>query len=303
VTPQPEAIAEFIAGLYHTGVVADEAGVAHRIDSTSLTADRGNFLSELCQREGARSVLEIGMAWGLSTSFLLRALVANDAPPGAHVVIDPFQTEDFHRAALTSIQRLGLESMIEFYEERSELALPKMVEAQRLFDFVFIDGNHRFDAVFLDLVYANRLPKPGGVMAFYDSWADPMFLACRYLETNYGYAPVATYPPMRPGRRRPRLYRGHLQAYRKPGQPPVRERFHLAPFFAGFESGDGEERRLRAEGIRALHNGDRRGARRAFSAAGRLNPRRFNTWMRLMRTYLPHGLSRSSDSSDPPDRP
>jgi len=295
VTARAEAIAEFITALYDAGVVADEAGVAHSFDA-SVTADRGDFLGDLCQREGARSVLEVGMAWGLSTLFLLRALVANEAPAGAHVVIDPFQTAHFHRAALASIRRLGLESMIEFHEALSEIALPKMVEAQRLFDFVFIDGNHQFDGVFLDLVYANRLLKPGGVMAFDDSWSDSVFLACRYLETNYGYTAVAAYPPMRRGRRRRRLYRAQMQAYRKPAQPPARGRFHLAPFHAGLALGAAEERRLRTDGLRALHDGDRRAARVAFSAARRLNPRRLNTWLRLLRTYLPAGVTRSPET-------
>jgi predicted O-methyltransferase YrrM len=296
-------IEEFIEALYRADAVVDEDGVAHSIGSVSLTADRGNFLSDLCQREGARSVLEIGMAWGLSTLFLLRALLANAAAPGAHIVIDPFQTVDFHRAALASVRRLGLEAMVEFHEEFSEFALPKMVSEQRFFDFVFIDGNHRFDGVFLDLVYGHRLLKPGGVMAFDDSWSDPVFLACRYLETNYGYALVGAYPPRPTDRHRERLYRGHMQAYRKPYQPPSRGRFHLVPFFAGLDAGAAEERRLRAEGLRALHDGDRQGARRALSAACRINPRRLNTWMRLLRTYLPVGDAHKLERGDWPDRP
>ncbi|MGH7837135.1 MAG: O-methyltransferase [Candidatus Binataceae bacterium] len=302
MSAQAHAIEEFIAALYRADAVLDEDGVAHSISARSLTAERGNFLSILCEREGARSVLEIGMAWGLSTLCLLRALVANGASAGAHVVIDPFQTTDFHRAALASIRRLGLASMVEFHEELSELALPKMVARKRCFDFVFIDGNHRFDGVFLDAVYANRLLRPGGVMAFDDSWSDPVFLACRFLETNYGYAPVAAYPPMRPGRRRRRVYRGHMRAYRKPDQPQSRGRFHLAPFYAGFEAGDGEERRLRSEGLRALLDGDRRGARQALSAAGRINPRRLNTWLRILRTYLPVSRPRQLERGAEPDR-
>jgi len=45
------------------------------------------------------------------------------------------------------------------------------------------------------LVYADRLLAPGGVVVVDDSWADPVFLACRFLETNYGYTLLATCPP------------------------------------------------------------------------------------------------------------
>jgi len=280
-------IQAFIAGVYHQVAVTGADGASHSILPISLTADRGQFLSDLCRREGARSVLEIGMAWGLSTLFLLKALIANDAPVGAHVVIDPFQSSDFHRAGLVSIKTVGLESMVEFHEEFSEFELPRMVEKGRLFDFIFIDGNHQFDSVFLDLVYGNRLLKPGGAIVFDDSWADSVFLACRYLESNYGYTPLAEYPPMRPGRRSRRLYRALMRAYRKPSQPVVHPRFYFVPFHEGLHLGQGTERRLRADGMRALKAGDRMAARQAFKAAVRLHPRRISTYLRLLRTYLP----------------
>jgi predicted O-methyltransferase YrrM len=235
----------------------------------------------------ARSVLEIGMAWGLSTLFLLRALIENDAPPKAHVVIDPFQTRDFHGAALTSIRRLGLDSMVEFHEEFSEIALPRMVSEKRQFDFIFVDGNHRFDGVFLDAVYSDRMLRPGGVIVFDDSWSNSVFLTCRYLESNYSYIAVGAYPPMRPARRRRRAYRGQMRAYRKNDSSPSGGRFHLVSFFDDFEVVESEERRLRAEGLHALHQGDRLAARRIFRAALRVNPRRPNTWLRMLRTYLP----------------
>jgi predicted O-methyltransferase YrrM len=292
INPKVAEIREFIAGLYQAGVVIGADGVTCSIHPVGVSRERGRFIADLCQREGARASLEIGMAWGLSTLFILEALVANDAPPGAHVVVDPFQTADFHGAALASIRRLGLEPMIEFHEEFSELALPKMVQEQRLFDFIFIDGNHRFDGVFIDAVFADRMLKPGGVMLFDDTWCNPVFLTCRYLETNYGYLPIAEYPMRRANRTSRRLYRGHLRAYRKPLHKSAPALFYFEPFFAGINPGDGEERRLRTEGLRALHAGDPQVARRAFIAARRLNPRRLNTWLRLLRTYLPATFSR-----------
>jgi len=44
-----------------------------------------------------------------------------------------------------------------------------MVAEGRSFDFAFVDGNHRFDRVFLDLVYLGRLLRPGAV-AFVDDF-------------------------------------------------------------------------------------------------------------------------------------
>ena len=42
----------------------------------------------------------------------------------------------------------------------------------RQFDFAFVDGNHRFDGVFLDLIYLGRLLR-GGSVIFLDDYQLP----------------------------------------------------------------------------------------------------------------------------------
>ena len=42
----------------------------------------------------------------------------------------------------------------------------------RVFDLAFVDGNHRFDGVFVDLVYLGRLVRPGGIV-FLDNYQLP----------------------------------------------------------------------------------------------------------------------------------
>ena len=46
---------------------------------------------------------------------------------------------------------------MEFHPEESQIALPRFLTEERSFDLAFVDGNHRFDEVFLDLVYLGRL--------------------------------------------------------------------------------------------------------------------------------------------------
>jgi predicted O-methyltransferase YrrM len=285
--PKAGAVRQFIDQIYREGVVPAAVGSPRVIRPIALTRERGTFLGDLCRREGARATLEIGMAWGLSTLFILEALVANQAGPGAHVVIDPFQTAQFDRAALASVDALGLGPMIEFHEEFSEFQLPLLIKQGRVFDLIFIDGSHRFDGVFLDLVFADRLLRAGGVMVFDDTWSDPVFLACRFLATNYGYVDIGVAPTMRSGRRRKRLYRGGIRAYRKPSAPPTGGEHDFIPFHEGIDFRCGEERRWRATAIRALAAGDRPAARRALRAALELNPRRLQNYLRWLRTYLP----------------
>src|SRR5207248_1052002 len=59
------------------------------------------------------------------------------------------------------------------HEEESQLVLPRMVAEGRSFDFAFVDGNHRFDRVFLDLAYVGRLLHPGAVVFVDDLHCEP----------------------------------------------------------------------------------------------------------------------------------
>ena len=54
--------------------------------------------------------------------------------------------------------------MVELIEEPSEIALPRLLTEGREFDLAFVDGNHRFDGVFLDLVYLGRLVRRTGIV-------------------------------------------------------------------------------------------------------------------------------------------
>jgi predicted O-methyltransferase YrrM len=193
MAPDAPRIHDRIAQIYRSGVVHGVDDAPHSIMPASVTPERGRFLADLCRAENARATLEIGMAWGLSTLFILEALAENGALPRAHVVADPFQSSRWHGAALRSVREAGAAELVEFHEEPSEILLPRMASERRLFDFAFIDGNHRFDAVFVDMVFVSRLLKPGGLMVLDDAWFDPVYLACRFAETNLSYAPVAEF--------------------------------------------------------------------------------------------------------------
>jgi len=78
--------------------------------------------------------------------------------------------------------------MLQFYAERSEIALPRFLSSGRLFDLAFIDGNHRFDGVFLDLIYLGRLVRAGGVIILDDYQLPSAKKAVRFCLTNLGWA-------------------------------------------------------------------------------------------------------------------
>lgn len=54
----------------------------------------------------------------------------------------------------------------------STYELPRLLEAQRSFDIIYVDGSHAAWAVYVDLCYAAALLRPGGLMILDDYWHD-----------------------------------------------------------------------------------------------------------------------------------
>jgi predicted O-methyltransferase YrrM len=289
-------IREWIERAYRSKSVAGEDGAAYSIMPAALPPERGRFLLEVCRAQRPVATLEVGMAWGLSTLHILQALAENGVAP-RHVLMDPFQYGAYHNAALRALRELGLEGGVEFYPEPSSLVLPRLVSTGRRFDLAFIDGDHSFDAVFLDLVYADQLLKPGGVVVFDDISWDGVFLTCRYAQTNYGYETVAELA----GPRRestPAGGRPLMLACRKPVEPVRRDHTRFVPFFEDFAPNQFGRRltasTLRFDGLVALREGRRAEARRCFIQALRIDPAHVKTYFRLIRTYLPAWLVRAT---------
>jgi predicted O-methyltransferase YrrM len=284
-------IGERIDETYSRGSVLGDDGNLHEIGLISVNRYRGNFIADLVRSERPHATLEVGMAWGLSTLFILQALAESGDEFRPHVVIDPRQSATYSNAANRSLRDLGIADLVEFHEEPSELALPQLVREKRQFDLAFIDGSHQFDHVFIDLRFVHRLLRAGGLVIFDDSNWSAVHLACRFAESNYGYSLFAE-PAATGSHRRRRRFRAKpiapVQAYRKPMQEVSLPQGYVAPFFEGFEprasSHTGE---LRHKGLMALAAGDRVLARRNFVEALRHEPTRLKIYLRLLRTFLP----------------
>ena len=288
--------------LYREGIVYGEDGFSRSLYPTSVTPGRGKFLGDLVRRLKPASTIEVGMGWGLSTLHMLEAMVENGGVRQPHIIMDPFQQKTFHNGALRVLREAGADQFIEHHAEPSEIFLPKLVEQGRQFDFAFIDGDHRFDGAFVDVVFVHKLLKPGGVMAVDDTELDAVHLACRFAETNWGYTYFGGHSDRGdagPGRHRYRNSRPRAQvsAYRKPLEESERNQLHFTSFVDDFSPYIRINRlasnKLAHEGLIALRNGDREGARRAFREALRRDPTRVKNLFRYIRTYLPAGLARA----------
>jgi predicted O-methyltransferase YrrM len=174
-------IEDIVDAIYARGIVHDDDGNIVQLQPHSVEQAQGEALRDLAVAEGAERTIEVGLALGMSALFFCQAVAPRG---GRHVAVDPFQTESWNGAGLRTLREAGVEELVEVIEEESQLALPRLVAKGREFDFAFVDGDHRFEGVFLDLYFMTRLVKPGGLVVVDDMWMPAVRTAVAYVEKN-----------------------------------------------------------------------------------------------------------------------
>jgi predicted O-methyltransferase YrrM len=229
----------FIRDAYAAGAVRNAAGEEVALSPHSVGREDGDALRALAIAEGVSRTIEVGLALGMSALFLCQAILAVDGRHARHVAIDPFQREAWNGAGLETLREAGVEELVEVIEEESQLALPELVRQGREFDLAFVDGNHRFESALLDLVFMDRLVRPGGLIVVDDMWMPSVRLAVSYVERNLDLElqPDALPDGFSWRRRRSRLSRGvpdgtgRMAVLRTPIEPPPRPWDRFDPFF------------------------------------------------------------------------
>jgi predicted O-methyltransferase YrrM len=177
-----------IARLVRDGTaIARSDGSSHDLFPIAVTEAEGEALRDRVIREGAARTIEIGLAYAVSTLFICEGLLASDDEHAHHVALDPFQRSRFAGCGLQFLEDAGVSEMVEFHEERSEIALPRFLAEGRSFDLAFVGGNHRFDGVFVDLIYLGRLVRPGGIVFLDDYQLPAIARAASFCTTNLGW--------------------------------------------------------------------------------------------------------------------
>jgi predicted O-methyltransferase YrrM len=181
--PVPGAV---LAALYEREPQLGDDGARHPIDATTrITTGEGCELIALLNRAGAEAVLEIGLAYGFSTQFLLAGLQQRGG--GQLLAIDPFQSSDWQgigRRLATATAAAAEGVTFRCIEEPSAWALPALERRDERFGLIFVDGYHRFDDVLLDVTAAARLCTPGGVIVLHDLWLPAVRAVLAFLDSN-----------------------------------------------------------------------------------------------------------------------
>jgi predicted O-methyltransferase YrrM len=159
-------------------------GTLHTLFPVAIGAAEGESLREWVERERATKTVEVGLGYGISTLFIGAGLLANGDRDARHVAIDPHQETEFSNLGRTLLAEAGVWELVDFFPEESQIVLPRLLEERRRFDLAFVDGNHRFDGVFLDLVYLGRLVRPGGIVFVDDAQLRSVARAVSFFVTN-----------------------------------------------------------------------------------------------------------------------
>ena len=149
-------------------VTAELDGKVHEVFPVAPGPEECDAIQRWVERHEPQATLEVGLGYGISALSICLALVRTGVDTPRHVVIDPFQASRFSNVGLQLLAAAGVAGMVEHHGEESQIVLPRLLSGRRAFDFAFVDGNHRFDPVFVDLFYLGRLLRPGGVSVLDD---------------------------------------------------------------------------------------------------------------------------------------
>jgi predicted O-methyltransferase YrrM len=174
---------ELLDRIYASGLVEDAAGEQLPAFPESLPRQHAEELARLVRDEGARSTLETGMAYGIST-------VAIASAADCHVAIDPHQRTSWRGIGLLNAERAGVAPRVRLIEQRSELALPRLVTEGLELDLALLDGMHLFDHTLVDFFYCDKMLRAGGVMVFHDTRMPGVRQAAEYVLANRAYERV-----------------------------------------------------------------------------------------------------------------
>jgi len=167
--------------------VARSNGSVHSLFPVAASAAEGEALRKWVADEGATRTIEVGLGYGISALFMCEGLLANGAADAQHVVIDPHQATRFANCGLQFLDDAGVSDMVESHAGESQIILPGLLSERQRFDLAFVEGDHRFDGVFVDLVYLARLVAAGGIVFLDDYQLPAVARAASFFVTNLGW--------------------------------------------------------------------------------------------------------------------
>jgi predicted O-methyltransferase YrrM len=135
---------------------ARAASAAAGLPAIAVSPAQGKMLHLLARMINARRILEFGTLGGYSTIWLARAL----PPDGRLITLESVRKHA--EVARANIARAGLADLVDVRIGEALDTVPRLAEAEELFDLVFIDADKPHNADYF--TWSVRLTRPGGVI-------------------------------------------------------------------------------------------------------------------------------------------
>ena len=179
----------------------ESAGLTTLSDGTrvpvqgNIGPESGKVIERAIAATHPRTALEVGLAFGISTLYILDAMRLHGG--GTLIGMDPAQHDATWRGGgLYNVERAGFRNQYLFHEEPSQIVLPRLAAAGTRIQFAFIDGWHTFDHTLVDFFFVDRMLDVGGIVVIDDVGYPSIRRLCHFILSNREYTTVdfASYP-------------------------------------------------------------------------------------------------------------
>ena len=159
---------------------------------SNIDLEAGKMLQRWITEVNCKNAVEVGLAFGISSLFILEALSKQNKAK-LHG-IDPMQNNELWQGiGMLNIERAGYSNHYSFHSSPSFLALPEFVKNDLRIEFAFIDGWHTFDYVLLDFFFIDKILDVGGVVAFDDVGYKAIRKVTSFILSNLNYKLVDSF--------------------------------------------------------------------------------------------------------------
>jgi predicted O-methyltransferase YrrM len=173
-----------LATMYENHPQPGSDGLLHEMDKiTRISIEQGHLLAKLHALIKPKVSIEIGLAYGFSTLFILDASFQTNCA-GRHIAVDPFQETMWHGIGHQAVKELNFDSKFELIPETSVVALTDLCKKGVKADYIYIDGAHTFDYALVDFFCSNQLLNVGGILIFDDLWMPSIQKVASFIRAN-----------------------------------------------------------------------------------------------------------------------
>jgi len=156
---------------------SSERTIAGIFKNSAISTAHGKLLFRLVNHFKPSTILELGTCLGISTIYL--------ASPSSKATVYTIEgDEQIRKVALTNFSRLNIQNIKSYLGNFDEI-LPQILTQIHQVDFVFIDGNHRYEPTIRYFELCLSKSHNDSIFVFHDiHWSKQMYKAWQHISRH-----------------------------------------------------------------------------------------------------------------------